>query len=342
MIALIGSFFKPSAPFFDLIGYTNICILGAFLSSLSLSLFFGKSFVKAAERLFRSQSRAWTPESHKAKNNTPTMGGVFIIAVVAASCLLWSDLANPFLLIALGCMIGFGLIGGWDDWGKITKKQGITARTKFIAQMVVAALVATSWIYFIAPSTDLSFLFFKDIYLTLGMLYIPWAMFVMIGTSNAVNLTDGLDGLATGCLIPVFAFFGTVAFFAGGSSAELAVLSAAVVGALLGFLRYNAHPAQLFMGDVGSLSLGALLAFMALALKQELLLPLVGAIFVAETLSVILQVWSVKYRGKRLFKMAPIHHHYELLGWPETKITFRFSLISFVLSAITLTLLMMS
>ena len=336
MISLFNSFFSSIVSFFDPFYPVATRFLGALLSSLSLSFLLGNPFLWGAKRLFRSQSRQWTPETHQAKNDTPTMGGVFIIAMAAISSLLWCNLMALQVVIVLACIGLFGLIGGWDDWGKITKKGGISARTKFIAQVISATLITLISLYFGVFSTEIVLPFFKNVHFDSGLFYIPYALFIIIGTSNAVNLTDGLDGLAAGSLIPAFLFFGITAAFKSGGTAELAIVVAALIGSLLGFLRYNAYPAQLFMGDVGSLSLGAVLAFMALATKQELLLPLVGIIFVSETVSVILQVWSVKSRGKRLFKMAPIHHHFELLGWPETKITWYFSLVSFVAAALAL------
>jgi phospho-N-acetylmuramoyl-pentapeptide-transferase len=276
------------------------------------------------------------------------MGGIFISAIVLISVFLWCNQANPLVWISLTCLLGFGAIGAWDDWKKICYNNGVKAWQKFSAQLLVALLVAGLWISFVGPSDQLYFPFFKHLHPSMGFLFIPWIMFVLIGTSNAVNLTDGLDGLAIGALLSNFAVFSIICYAAGhvgiahylhipfAGTAELAIVGSALFGASLGFLWFNTYPAQIFMGDVGSLSLGAVLAFMALACKQELLLVIAGGLFVIETLSVIVQVLSYKFWGKRYFKMAPIHHHFELMGWKESKITIRFCIIAFVLSLLAL------
>lgn len=292
--------------------------------------------------------RDWTPESHQNKNNTPTMGGLLIFIIFFANSLLWSNLLNIKVWIFLLCVLGFGAIGFLDDWSKIQQKKGISAALKFRLQIALALGISTAWYFLCAPDTHLCVPFLKNFSPDLGLLIIPWATLIMIATSNAVNLTDGLDGLATGPLLCNFATFAMIAYLAGhkkfaaylfipyAGSAEMVILAAALVGALLGFLWYNAHPAQIFMGDVGSLPLGAGLALLALMAKQELLLIPCGGIFVMETVSVILQVLSFRFLGKRLFRMAPIHHHFELLGWQETKITIRFWIISLVLALLTI------
>jgi len=332
----------------NVVHYVSFRALAALLSSLFFSLWWGDRFIEHSQRLFRSKARDLTPEAHRAKDDMPTMGGIFIIFIVFLNSLLWCNLAQVQVWLSLLCLIGFGAIGGWDDWSKIKFSKGISARTKFICQWSVAAAIAVSLVYINGTDTSIVFPFFKSVQPNVGFLFIPWAMFVMVAVSNAVNLTDGLDGLAIGSLIPNFATFSIICYLAGhykfaeylhipfADSAELAVLGGILVGASLGFLWYNTYPAQIFMGDVGSLALGGVLGFMALTCKQELLLVISGGLFVMETVSVMLQVFSYRYWGRRIFKMTPIHHHFELLGWPESKITARFGIISFVLCLLTL------
>jgi len=262
---------------------------------------------------------------------------------VVLTSLLWSDLSQSQVWIFLLCLIGFGAVGACDDWYKIRYNQGLSARNKFMLQVFVAGIVIGLWVFITGVSTTITIPFFKNYNPNLGWFFIPWALFIMIGCSNAVNLTDGLDGLAIGSLIPNFATFSLIAYLAGhcflsaylhipfAGTSELVVIGCALVGASLGFLWYNTYPAQIFMGDVGSLALGAGLAFMALMTKQELLLALSGGLFVVEVVTVIIQVASYKLFGKRIFKMAPIHHHFELKGWPEPRVIVRFWIITFVL-----------
>lgn len=334
---------------FNVIHYVSVRAILSLLSALAMSFLFGGWFIDKSKLLFRSKVRDLTPERHqKEKDNLPTMGGIFILTIVTVNTLLWCDLFKPQVWIFLLCLLGFGAIGAWDDWGKIKKRKGISARTKFLLQLCVASIVVVTWLVTTHAPTTLVFPFFKHVQPDLGFLFIAWAIFIIVGCSNAVNLTDGLDGLAIGSLMPNFATFALIAYLAGHSkiatylqipytaTAEIAVIGAILVGASLGFLWYNAYPAQIFMGDVGSLALGAGLALMALMCKQELLLPIAGGLFMLEAISVILQVLSFKYLGKRIFKMAPIHHHFELLGWQESKITVRFGIISLVLCLLAL------
>jgi phospho-N-acetylmuramoyl-pentapeptide-transferase len=328
--------------------YITVRIVGSMLTSLFLSLVFGDIFITISKKLFQTKARPFTPESHKKKDNIPSMGGVFILAIVILTMVLWSDFHKVDVWIFLLTLLGFGSIGLADDLYKITQQGGLHAKTKFRLQIFVGLLVACAMMWLQKPSTELWFPFFKNLHFDLGLFFIPWVVFLLVGTSNAVNLTDGLDGLAIGALITNFSVFSVVAYVAGhftfaqylqipcAQSSEVAVLGAILVGASLGFLWFNAHPAQVFMGDVGSLSLGAGLACMALLTKQELLLPISGGLFVFETLSVIIQMISWKVYKKRLFKMAPIHHHFELLGWNEAKITVRFNIISVVLCLLAL------
>ncbi|MFT6765678.1 MAG: phospho-N-acetylmuramoyl-pentapeptide-transferase [Alteromonas naphthalenivorans] len=348
MLYHIACYLKPHFSALNVIHYISFRAMAALLSSLAFSLWFGPWFISLSQRLFRAKVRPFTPESHQAKNDMPTMGGIFIIGIVLLTVLLWCNLAQPQIWIALACLISFAAIGLLDDVAKLTDSKGISSRTKFSLQIIVSAVIACAWIYFVDPSTQLSFPFFKHIHPDLGWWFIPWVMFVLIGTSNAVNLTDGLDGLAIGSLISNFATFALICYIAGhglishylnipfAGTGEMAIVGTSLVGASLGFLWYNTYPAQIFMGDVGSLGLGSVLAFMALASKQELLLPIAGGLFVIETLSVIVQVLSFKFLGRRMFRMAPIHHHFELQGWQESKITVRFCIISFVLCLIAL------
>ena len=332
----------------NVVHYISFRALAALLTSLFLSFIFGNWFIDKSKRFFRSKTREFVPESHKQKGEMPTMGGVFILMVVFVSAMLWCNVCSAQVWIFMCGLFGFGAIGFWDDWCKIRYNKGITASRKIILQWSVAALVALLLMFVQGISTTISFPFIKSLNPDIGLFYIPWIMFILVGCSNAVNLTDGLDGLAIGSLIPNFATFSLIAYIAGhcafanylqipyACSAELAVVGAILVGASLGFLWYNAYPAQIFMGDVGSLALGAGLAMMAIMAKQELLLPIAGGLFVLETFSVIAQVFSFKHFGKRIFKMAPIHHHFELIGWPEAKITVRFGIISFVLCLLAL------
>lgn len=328
--------------------YITVRVVGSMLTSLFLSLMFGHAFIEISKKLFKTKARPFTPETHKQKDNIPSMGGLFILGIVVLTMMLWSDFHKVDVWLFLLTLLGFGSIGLADDLCKIWQQGGLHAKTKFRLQIFVGLLVACAMLWLQKPSTELWFPFFKNLHFDLGLFFIPWVVFLLVGTSNAVNLTDGLDGLAIGALITNFSVFSVIAYVAGhftfaqylqipcAQSSEVAVLGAILVGASLGFLWFNAHPAQIFMGDVGSLSLGAGLACMALLTKQELLLPISGGLFVFETLSVIAQMISWKLYKKRLFKMAPIHHHFELLGWNEAKITVRFNIISVVLCLLAL------
>jgi phospho-N-acetylmuramoyl-pentapeptide-transferase len=348
MIYHLSYYLKFYWPFFNVMHYVSVRAVASLLTSLLMFLLFGDVFIALSQRFFRSKVRDFTPESHKSKDSMPTMGGIFILAIVLVNTLLWCDLTNIQIWIFLFCIIGFGMLGFWDDWNKIYAYKGISSRAKFQLQLLIAILVVAGLIFSNTTSTELVFPFFKHCKPDLGWFFIPWAVFVIVGCSNAVNLTDGLDGLAIGSLLPNFATFALICYLAGhyglahylhipfAGTAEIAVIGATLIGASLGFLWYNTYPAQIFMGDVGSLALGAGLALMAIMAKQELLLAVSGGLFVFETVSVILQVLSVRFCGKRLFKMAPIHHHFELLGWPESRITTRFGIISLVLCLLTL------
>jgi phospho-N-acetylmuramoyl-pentapeptide-transferase len=294
------------------------------------------------------------PASHSTKAGTPTMGGTIIILALALSTLLLADLSNPYVWLALAGTIGFGAVGFLDDYLKLSRKnsKGLPPRAKLIGQFAIAFIVATILCVFLKFSTELGIPFVKNVRPDLGLFYIPFAMFVIVGASNAVNLTDGLDGLAIGPIMISAGTYAVIAYVTGhlklaeylqipyvAGVGELSVFCAAVVAAGLGFLWYNAYPAQMFMGDVGSLALGAALGIVAVMTKNEILLLIVGGVFVAEALSVICQVASYKLRRKRVFLMAPIHHHYELKGWPEPQIIVRFWIVSFICAVIGLSTL---
>jgi len=332
----------------NIIRYITFRSIASLLTALTLSLIFGHWFIAKSRLFFSAKSREWTPETHRQKDNTPTMGGLFMIAITLASILLWCNLTKIQVWIFLLCLLSFGALGAWDDWNKITKKKGISAKAKWYAQIGISAAIAIILFSTHAVSTTLSFPFFKNFNPSIGLLFIPWVIFLLVATSNAVNLSDGLDGLAVGSLIPNFATFAIISYMAGNfiissylhipfaDCGEIAVIAATLAGTALGFLWYNCYPAEIFMGDVGSLSLGASLALIAIMCKQELLLPISGGLFVIETVSVMIQVFSFKKFGKRIFRMTPIHHHFELLGWPESKVTARFGIISIVLCLLAL------
>ncbi len=339
-----------SVPFFSVFHSVLLRTLLGLGTGFVLSLLGGAWFIKESAR-FRSQVREDTPQSHQAKNDTPTMGGLFVLGSVFATTFLWCDLTRPEVWIFMGCLAGYGAIGFWDDIMKIRFKKGIKEKHKFLAQILVGLLVTVLWYLVLTPSTEISIPLVPSLQLSLGLLLIPWATYILIGTSNAVNLTDGLDGLAIGSLLANYGTFAVICYLSGSyvyaqqlsipyvHTSEIALIGGILVGASLGFLWYNAYPAQVFMGDVGSLALGSGLALMALMARQELLLAITGGVFVAETVSVMLQVASYKFLKRRLFKMAPIHHHFELAGWPETHITTRFGIITGLLCIIALSTL---
>lgn len=348
MLYHLAYYFTSYWPALQVIHYVSFRILAGLLTTLGFSFLFGGCFIRFAKRYLRSKTRERLPERHQQKGNLPTMGGIFILSMVTLNTLLWCNLTNPAIWLMLLVMIGFGLIGAWDDWAKITRDRGIPAKEKFGLQLFVTALTVGLWLWGMGAATTITVPFFKQFQPDLGWFFFIWASFIILGCSNAVNLTDGLDGLAIGSLVPNFITFAFLCYVAGNmqwatylyipyaGTSEVAIVGAILVGASIGFLWYNAYPAQLFMGDVGSLALGAGLAFMALLCKQEVLLALSGGVFVAETISVILQVLSYRFRGKRIFRMAPMHHHFELIGWQEAKITMRFGIISLILCLLAL------
>jgi len=323
-------------------------ILGA-LTALFIALMIGPHMIRRLTlRQIGQTVRDDGPQSHLSKAGTPTMGGALILLSIVVSSLLWGDLGNRFLWVALLTTLAFGVIGWVDDYLKLSRKnpKGLAASKKYACQSV-AALTSALFLYQTAQSpveTQLIVPFFKDVAISLGVFYIALSYFVIVGSSNAVNLTDGLDGLAilptvlvAGALV-VFAYVSgninfarylAVPYVAGAG--EICVFCGAMVGAGLGFLWFNTYPAQVFMGDIGALALGAALGVVAVIVRQELVLFLMGGVFVVETVSVILQVGSFKLTGRRIFRMAPLHHHFELKGWPEPRVIVRFWIITVVL-----------
>jgi phospho-N-acetylmuramoyl-pentapeptide-transferase len=327
---------------------TMRAIMGV-LTSLTISLLFGPWLIRRLVGARIGQPvRDDGPESHFSKAGTPTMGGMLILVSIAISTLLWSDLGNRYVWVVLLVTLGFGIIGGIDDYQKLRygNSKGISARAKLLGQSVVA-LAAAVYLYMTAETpAELTLLFpvFKDWQIYLGWLFIPWVFLVIVGASNAVNLTDGLDGLAIMPTVLVGTALGAIAYFTGHYKfaeylnipfihgvGEIAVFCAALLGAGLGFLWFNTYPAQVFMGDIGALSLGAALGVIAVISRHELVLFIMGGVFVMEAVSVIMQVISFKLTGKRIFRMAPIHHHFELKGWPEPRVIVRFWIITLIL-----------
>ena len=324
-------------------------------TSLVISLILGPYIISYLKnKQFYQSIRSDGPKSHlDDKNTTPTMGGIIIISSVVISTILWSDLSNNYILTLLFGILGFGAIGFYDDYKKLIKKNsdGIKGRLKLLLQIIFASII-TLFLYFFMDTGSIEsvFPFLKENSFYLGILFIPWSIFILVGSSNAVNLTDGLDGLAILPCILIASAFVIFSYVHGNinissyllipyieGAGETAIFAASLVGAGLGFLWFNSYPAEIFMGDCGSLSLGSSLGLLAITLKQELAFAIMSGIFVAEALSVIIQVASFKLRkGKRIFKMAPLHHHYELSGLSEPKIIMRFWIITFILVLIAL------
>ena len=334
---------------FAVVQYLSLRAIFAVITALAVALFLGPKVIRKLRQYQIGQSiREDGPKSHLSKAGTPTMGGVLILLSISVSTLLWGNLENKYVWLTLLTTLAFGVIGWVDDYRKVIEKnsRGLPGRWKYFWQSVLA-IVAIIYMYCTAPSTaetSLIIPFFKDFILDLGIFYIVLSYFVIVGASNAVNLTDGLDGLAILPTVMVGAALGLCAYFAGNvnyseylsipyvvGAGELVIFSGALVGAGVGFLWFNTYPAQVFMGDVGSLALGAALGTMAVITRQEIIFFIMGGIFVAETMSVILQVGSFKLTGKRIFRMAPLHHHYELKGWPEPRVIVRFWIITLLL-----------
>ena len=356
---------------FGIFRYLTVRAALALAIALVVGIFVGPMFInwlrrKKIGQKIRGEGIPDLYELHKNKADTPTMGGILILAAFFTGVLVCGNLGNPLVWITLVSTACFGLIGAADDWAKLVNgnHKGVSAKNKILLQSLVAIIVGI-WIYNL-PEEGFRFrtsldeeiihvphavttLFMKWL-IPMGVLYIPWIALVLIGTSNAVNLTDGLDGLAIGCVLFVASAYALLAYvvgrvdFATGylwiihvrGAGELSVCCAALIGASLAFLWYNCHPAEVFMGDTGSLALGGTLATIAVLVHQELLLPLIGGVFVAEALSVIIQVSSFKLRGKRVFRMTPLHHHFEQIGWPESKIIARFWIVAALLAVLGL------
>ncbi len=337
---------------FNVFRYLTFRSGGAVITALLISFILGPGVIAWLKSKQREGQpiRDDGPESHLlTKQGTPTMGGVLILLAIAISTLLWADLTNGFVWVILFVTIGFGLIGFGDDYLKLTRRssKGLPSRFKFLAQIVIGT-AATLWIVYLSPEqmqTHLAIPLLKDVLLNLGWFFVIFAVFVMVGASNAVNLTDGLDGLAIVPVMIAASCFALIAWLVGNTvfasylqihyiagTGELAVFCSALVGASLGFLWFNAPPAMVFMGDTGSLSCGGALGGVAVITKHELVLAIIGGLFVLETVSVIVQVASFKLTGKRIFRMAPLHHHFEKQGWAEPTIVIRFWIIAVILA----------
>jgi len=343
--------FAGEYQFFNLFRYITFRTGGATITALLISLLFGPAMIRwLKDHQAEGQPiRRDGPETHLAKSGTPTMGGLLILGAFVFSTLLWMPLSNPYLWPVLTVAVAFGAVGSVDDWMKLRRRShhGMSGRMKLVLQLLVAFVVTLVFIELSPPQLryGVAIPFLKDSLVPLGLLYVPFAMLVMVGASNAVNLTDGLDGLAIVPVMIVAACFGLIAYLAGNvnfagylqinyvpGTGDLAVMCGALLGAGLGFLWFNAPPARVFMGDTGSLALGGALGAMSVATRHEMVLAITGGLFVLETLSVILQVASFKLTGRRIFLMAPLHHHFERKGWAESTIVIRFWIISVVLA----------
>ncbi|MGE0384851.1 MAG: phospho-N-acetylmuramoyl-pentapeptide-transferase [Gammaproteobacteria bacterium] len=354
MLLLLADFLSHHYSGFNVFKYLTLRVILGVLTALGIALLVGPAVIRALVRMqLGQQVRDDGPRTHLTKAGTPTMGGILILGSLTASTLLWTDLSNRFVWIVLLTTLGFGLIGFTDDYTKILRRnsKGLSARHKYLLQSIIG-LTAVLVLFLSARTeveTRLIVPFVKFVAVDLGWAFLPFGYFVIVGTSNAVNLTDGLDGLA---ILPAVLIAGALAVFAYASGnvkfshylgipyvagvGEIAVFCGAMVGAGLGFLWFNTYPAQVFMGDMGSLAVGAALGVVALVVRQELVLFIMGGVFVMETVSVFLQVGSFKLTGRRIFHMAPLHHHFELKGWPEPRVIVRFWIITVILVLIGL------
>jgi len=344
---------------FNLFRYITFRTAAATITAILISLLLGSFFIRVLKKYqIQEKIRKEGPQTHLAKEGTPTMGGIIVLTAIIIPTLLWADLTNYFVLMVLLVTVWLGLIGFMDDYLKAVKNQpkGMVGRKKLVGQILLGLIFGLILLYFPPNSAfdgTTGIPFFKNYVLSLGILYLPFVILVLTGSSNAVNLTDGCDGLAIGLSGLCFVAFTGLAYIAGRAdfsnylqieympgAGELAIFCGAAVGAALGFLWFNSNPAEVFMGDTGSLALGGALGAVAILVKKELLLVIVGGVFVIEVLSVMIQVLSYKYRGgKRIFKMAPIHHHFELSGWSESKVVIRFWIIGALLALLTLSTL---
>ncbi len=356
----INKIFNP--PGFDVFRFLTFRSALSAITALLISFFIGTKIIDRLKNFQVNQPiREEGPETHKKKYGTPTMGGLIILFSVIIPVLLWADIKSIFIILILFSTIILGFVGFIDDYLKVVKQlpKGLIARYKLLGQIFVGLIVGSS-VYFLPEfaqyNSQTTLPFFKNLNWDFGILFIPWVVFIITATSNAVNLTDGLDGLAIGTIIIVMIALAIISYVTGNviyadylniiylpGSGELTVFIAALIGAGLGFLWYNSYPAQIFMGDTGSLALGGAFGVMMIMLKKDLLIPILGGIFFIETLSVIIQRLYFKYtkkkygEGKRIFLMAPIHHHFEKLGWDEPKIVIRFYIITIILAIISLT-----
>ncbi|MFH0941330.1 MAG: phospho-N-acetylmuramoyl-pentapeptide-transferase [Candidatus Omnitrophota bacterium] len=345
---------------FNVFKYITFRSAMAAITTFFICIIFGSMIIRKlaqwhiCENVRKKDEVAGLYDLHHHKQGTPTMGGLLMVSAIILSTLLWADLTNKYILVSLIAILWLGLVGFADDYIKLKFKRskGLSAKAKFLGQIILGFAIGTFLYLDPETSTNLDVPFLKNVAFELGVFYIFFVMFVIVGTSNAVNLTDGLDGLATGCLLMVIFSFGIMSYVSGHlrfsqyllipyieGVGELTVFCAAMIGACLGFLWFNCHPASVFMGDVGSLALGGAIGIVAIFIKKELLLGIVGGIFVIEALSVILQVGSFKLRKKRIFRMAPLHHHFQMMGWPESKIIVRFWIVAAILALFTLTTL---
>ncbi|MDZ4047918.1 MAG: phospho-N-acetylmuramoyl-pentapeptide-transferase [Pseudoxanthomonas sp.] len=349
MLLELARWLQSLENFFGLFGYLTFRGILAALTSLALSLWLGPAVIRRLGQLKGGQPiRKDGPQSHFSKAGTPTMGGALILLTIGLSTLLWADLRNRYVWVLLAVMVAFGAIGWLDDWIKIVKRDpnGLKSRHKYALQSLfgLAAALALFWTADHPSNTTLFLPLLKDFAIPLGGMFVVIAYFWIVGFSNAVNLTDGLDGLAIMPTVLVAAALGIFAYASGNAvfseylqippipgAGEITIFCAAIAGAGLGFLWFNTYPAMVFMGDIGALALGAVLGTIAVIVRQEAILVLMGGIFVIETLSVMIQVASFKLTGRRVFRMAPIHHHFELKGWPEPRVIVRFWIISVML-----------
>jgi len=349
MLLELARWLEQLQSLFGLFGYLTFRGILSALTALMLSLWWGPAVIRKLAEFKGQPIRQEGPQSHFSKAGTPTMGGALILMAVLASVLLWGDLRNRYVWLVLAVMVAFGAIGWWDDWIKIVRRDpnGMRSRTKYALQSLFG-LGAGLFLFYTADApaaTTFYIPFFKAVALPLvAISFVAIAYFWIVGFSNAVNLTDGLDGLAimptvlVACALGVFAYASGNVVFSNylqipqvPGAGELVIICAAIAGAGLGFLWFNTYPAMVFMGDIGALALGAVLGTIAVIVRQELVLVVMGGIFVVETLSVMIQVASFKLTGKRVFRMAPIHHHFELKGWPEPRVIVRFWIISVIL-----------
>ncbi|MBL4597724.1 MAG: phospho-N-acetylmuramoyl-pentapeptide-transferase [Rhizobiaceae bacterium] len=355
MLFYLGQELSSDISVFNIFRYITFRSGGALITSAFIVFLFGPMMIRALKiRQGKGQPiRADGPESHFAKVGTPTMGGLMILAGVIISSLLWANLSNTYVQVVLAVTLGFGAIGFYDDYLKVSRQsdKGFPGRIRLLLEFLIASIAC----YVLVQAGDgsfattLTFPFFKEFVVNLGIFFIPFGAFVIVGAGNAVNLTDGLDGLAIVPVMIATASFGMIAYLSGNAifsdylqihfvfgTGEIAVICGSIIGAGLGFLWFNAPPAAIFMGDTGSLSLGGMIGVTAVATKHEIVLGIIGGLFVMEALSVIIQVVSFKLTGKRVFRMAPIHHHFEKKGWTESQVVIRFWIISIVFALIGL------